>query len=45
MEAVIFFCVMFSALLSIGLVVAYFASKEEKAKRDKIRSEFLKQYE
>lgn len=45
MEAVIFFSVMFGALLSVGLVVAYFASKEEKAKSDKIRSEFLKQYE
>ena len=45
MEAVIFFSVMFGALLSIGLVVAYFASKEGKAKNDKIRSEFLKQHE
>lgn len=45
MEAVIFFSVMFGGLLAIGLGVAYFANKEEKAKSAKIRSEFLKQYE
>lgn len=45
MEAVIFFIVIFGGLLTIGLIVAYFANKEEEAKSDKIRSEFLKQYE